>query len=92
MNPIEFLLFKISFDTRWPFSEISGKRTPSRNIFVGGHPDSFHLHWLASDCEFDLEQKPDVRMRAQQKKYCKRQGVQIIHRPDTRYFHIEPDI
>jgi len=88
MNPVEFLLFKMSFE--WRFSEISGKRTHAKNIKVGGHKDSFHRHWLATDCEFD--ERPTPQVRRDQRKYCKRQGIQIIYKTDPLYFHLEPDI
>ena len=34
-------------------SSISGGRSQKRNSKLGGHPDSFHMLWLAADLVFD---------------------------------------
>jgi len=38
---------------RYGGSVISWGRSPKRNTMVGGHKDSFHMSWLATDIVFD---------------------------------------
>lgn len=90
MTPHQFLDFKMGFDARWPFSEISGKRTPRHNKAVGGHKDSFHQHWIAVDIQLDDD--PTQTTQVEQRRYCKRQGMQIIYKSDPMYVHLEPNI
>lgn len=40
---------------RYNGSVISWGRSKKRNKLVGGHEDSFHLSWLATDIVFDTE-------------------------------------
>jgi len=88
IGPHKFLDFIMSFDSRWQFSVISGKRTGFHNTEIGGHQDSFHLYWLAVDCQFDLIPTEEDMMA--QKDYCRRQGIKIFYKDDRRFFHLEP--
>lgn len=53
---MDFLTFADHVRTggvRYSGSVISWGRSQKRNEEVGGHPDSFHMSWLAADVVFD---------------------------------------
>lgn len=61
MTPIEFHLKMIQLCSRWHASETSGYRTVHRNTKVKGHPQSYHMLWLARDVIFDVPDEENVK-------------------------------
>ena len=53
MTPHKLLSILMALDAQFPFSISGGKRTTKRNNHVGGHPQSYHLCWLAWDLVLD---------------------------------------
>ena len=62
-------------------SVISWGRSKERNHAVGGHKDSFHLHWLAADVVFDNKQdfSRAARLGRRIGLHVKRNGTLNLH-------------
>lgn len=68
---------------RYNGSVISWGRSKARNTRVGGHEDSFHLMWLATDVVFDkVEDVPRAR------KFYKRMGLHV-KKNGTQTLHVQ---
>jgi len=66
---------------RYGGSSISGGRSLKRNTLVGGHPDSFHMLWLANDLVFDTTDGMDRAEKFYRRMglHTKRNGVRTLH-------------
>ncbi len=62
-------------------SVISWGRSKARNKTVGGHPDSFHLTWLAADVVFHTRQEfaRAARLGRRLGLHVKRNGALTLH-------------
>ena len=73
---------------RYSGSVISWGRSKKRNEIVGGHIDSFHLSWLATDIVFDS--KDDMADAA---KFYKRMSLHIKKNgPKTLHVQVVPPV
>ena len=71
---------------RYNGSCISWGRSQKRNTSVGGHPDSFHMLWLAADLTFDT---PEDRDKAD--RYYRRMGLHTKNNsPRTLHIQVVP--
>jgi len=66
---------------RYEGSVISWGRSEKRNKIVGGHADSFHMSWLATDIVFDSEDDMAAARKFYQRMglHTKKNGPKTLH-------------
>ena len=70
MTVSEFAQHMVTIGMRYGGSCVSWGRSGKRNFAKKGHPDSFHMTWLAADVVFDSRRQAELAWEA-----ATRQGI-----------------
>jgi len=85
MGVSEFALAVVAFCYATNGSVTSWGRTAKRNSAVGGHPNSWHLNFLAADVVYDVS-VPEERAKF----LAGRHGLRLVR--EATHDHLQPDV
>lgn len=85
MTPIEGCTAVLAYCAATRGSVSSWGRTSQHNDAVGGHPQSFHLDWLAWDVVYDEPLPVETRKRA-----ARHHGLRLVVESD--HDHLQPEV